>query len=420
MSILQLALKSLNNRKTTALLTILSIAVSVALLLGVERLRVEARNSFTSTVSGTDLVVGARSSSLSLLLYSVFHMGNATNNITWETYQDLTSDSAVAWSIPIALGDSHRGYRVVGTSQEMFPYFRYGNDQPLAFRSGMPFDDLFDAVLGSEVAASLGYQLDQDIVLSHGLESTSLQEHDDKPFRVAGILKPTGTPMDRTILISLEGIEALHVDWINGAAPNAMLAVSADKVRSMSLQPTTITAFYVGLKSRISAFRFQRKVNEYPQEAMTAILPGVALGELWQLVGSAEKALLAISVMVVIAGLIGMLTTILTSLDERRREMAILRSVGARPGHIFALMMIESMIYGVAGVILGVLFLYGLLFAIQPILQIKLGLQIAIALPGTFELLFMVAIIGCATLLGTVPAWQAYRNSLADGLTIRL
>ncbi|MGB0360634.1 MAG: ABC transporter permease, partial [Endozoicomonas sp.] len=416
----RLALKSLKNRKATAILTTLSIAVSVALLLGVERLRVEARNSFTNTVSGTDLVIGARSSPLSLLLYSVFHMGNATNNITWETYQDLTSDRAVAWAIPIALGDSHRGYRVVGTSQDMFKYFRYGNDQPLVFHHGETFDDLFDAVLGSEVSALLGYQQNQNIILSHGIESKSLQEHGNKPFRVSGILKPTGTPMDRTILISLEGIEALHIDWINGAAPNHLLEVSADKVRIMDLQPRSITAFYVGLKSRIAAFRFQRKVNEYPQEAMTAILPGVALGELWRLVGSAEKALLVISLMVVIAGLTGMLTTILTSLNERRREMAILRSVGARPGHIFTLMMTESMIYGAAGTMLGLLLLYGVLFTAQPILQFKLGMHIAITLPGRDELIFMTTIIGCAALLGMVPAWRAYRNSLTDGLTVRL
>lgn len=420
MSILNLALKSLNNRKTTALLTIFSIAVSVALLLGVERLRVEARNSFTSTVSGTDLVVGARSSPLNLLLYSVFHMGNATNNVTWQTYQELADNDAVAWTIPIALGDSHRGYRVVGTSRDMFTHYRYGDDQTLSFKSGEPFSDLFDVVIGSEVAATLGYDLRQKIVLSHGLESAALQQHDDKPFQVAGILEPTGTPMDRALMISLEGIEALHIDWVNGAAPRPMLAVSAEKARQMSLEPSSITAYFVGLKSRIAAFRYQRTVNDYAPEALTAILPGVALGELWQLVGSAEKALLAISVMVLVACLVGMLTTILTSLNERRREMSILRSVGARPWHIFALMITESMIYGVAGTALGFTILYGLLFAIQPVLQTSLGLHIAVALPGTFELVLALVIISCATVLGGIPAWRAYRNSLSDGLTVRL
>ena len=420
MSIVHLALKSLQNRKTTALLTIVSIAISVTLLLGVERLRVAARASFTNTVSGTDLVVGARSSPLNLLLYSVFHMGNATNNITWQTYQELSDHDAVAWTIPISLGDSHRGYRVVGTSGAMFDHFQYGDEQALVFAAGARFTGLFDVVLGSEVAAALDYRLGREIVLSHGLDGAAWQQHDDKPFQVAGILEPTGTPLDQALLISLEGIEALHIDWINGAPPNALLSVSAEKARSMTLQPTSVTAYFVGLKSRIAAFRYQRTVNEYPSEALTAILPGVALGELWQLVGSAENALLAISVMVLVACLVGMLTTILTSLNERRREMSILRSVGARPWHIFALMITESMIYGVAGTVLGFATVYALLFAIQPVLQTTLGLHIAVTWPGTFELLLALAIIGSATVLGAVPAWRAYRNSLSDGLTVRL
>ncbi|KEQ18838.1 ABC transporter permease [Endozoicomonas numazuensis] len=420
MSILSLALKSLKNRKTTALLTIFSIAVSVALLLGVERIRVEAKNSFTNTVSGTDLIVGARSSSLNLLLYSVFHIGNATNNVTWKTYQDLTSDPAVAWSVPIALGDSHHGYRVVGTTHGMFSHFRYGDNESLNLTEGKPLNALYDAVLGSEVAASLGYEIGEKIALSHGVERKSLQSHDDKPFTVTGILKPTGTPMDRVIMISLQGIEALHIDWANGAPPISAFSVSAEQAEAMNLSPTSVTAYFVGLKSRIAAFRYQRKVNEYRQEAMTAILPGVALQELWQLVGTAEKALLVVSVMVVLAGLMGMLTTILTSLNERRREMAILRSAGARPVHIFTLMITESVVYAIAGTLLGFLILYGLLFAVQPVVQQMLGLHLAISAPGTFEASLAGMIIVCAIVLGMIPAWRAYKNSLADGLTIRV
>ena len=418
--IASLALKSIRNRKTTALLTIFSIAVSVALLLGVERIRVEAKNSFTSTISGTDLIVGARSSSMNLLLYSVFHIGNATNNISWQSYQELSSDPAVAWTIPIALGDSHRGYRVLGTSESMFSRFRYASDDQLSFKQGGPFTGLYDAVIGSEVSATLGYKLNEKITLSHGVESKSLQEHDDKPFRVAGILKPTGTPMDRVIMISLSGIEALHIDWANGAPPIAGFSVSAEMASAMNLEPVSVTAYFVGLKSRIAAFRYQRKINEYRKEALTAILPGVALQELWRLVSSAEKALIVVSIMVVIAGLLGMLTTILTSLNERRREMAILRSVGARPAHIFALMITESLVYAVAGTLLGFTLLYGLLFLLQPMAQEYFGLYIAIAGPGAFELTMAGLIVLSATILGMVPAWQAYRNSLADGLTVRL
>ena len=289
MTITGLAWKSLKNRKATALLTILSIAISVALLLSVERIRVEAKNSFTSTLSGTDLIVGARSSPMNLLLYSVFHIGNATNNVSWETYQELSNDPAVKWTIPLSLGDSHKGYRVVGTDSRLFEHYRYGDHQALAMAAGKPFSQVYDAVIGAEVAGKLNYKVGQPITLSHGVQTKSLQEHDDKPFHITGILKRTGTPLDRAILVSLEGIEALHIDWHNGAPPVKGFQISAERAASMDLQPSTITAWLVGLNSRIAVFSYQRKVNDYRQEALSGILPGIALQDLWQLIGNAEK-----------------------------------------------------------------------------------------------------------------------------------
>ncbi len=158
MPILTLALKSLLNRRFTALLTLLSIALSVALLLGVERVRSETRASFSSTISGTDLIVGARSGPVQLLLYSVFRIGNATNNISWQSYQDIAAHPKVAWTVPISLGDSHRGFRVLGTTPGYFDHYRYARDRRLEFAAGARFDDLFDAVLGAEVADALGYR----------------------------------------------------------------------------------------------------------------------------------------------------------------------------------------------------------------------------------------------------------------------
>ena len=131
MIVLRLALKSLVNRWVTALLTIATIAASVVLLLGVEEVRTGARQSFADTISGTDLIVGARSGALNLLLHSVFRIGNATNNITWETYQDIAKRPEVAWIVPLSLGDSHRGFRVLGTENSYFEHYRYRRGQHL-------------------------------------------------------------------------------------------------------------------------------------------------------------------------------------------------------------------------------------------------------------------------------------------------
>ena len=420
MTMIRLAWKSLCNRKTTAILTILSIAISMALLLGVERIRTEAKNSFTHTLSGTDLIIGARSSPINLLLYSVFHKGNATNNISWQTYQTLNSDPVVEWSIPLALGDSHRGYRVIGTDSGFFDHFKFGKKRSLTFKEGRAFTHLYDAVIGSEVAKRLNYQVNEKIILSHGVQVTSLQQHDDKPFQVTGVLNPTGTPLDRAILISLQGIEALHIDWHNGAPPIPAFAISAEKAQALALEPKSITSWMVGLKSRIAAFSYQRKINTYRDEALTAILPGVVLQELWLLLGSAENALLAVSVMVVLTGLVGMLTTLLTSLNERRREMAILRSIGARPTHVFLLMMYETLFYAVVGVLLGFALVYGLLLGFSPVIENQLGLFINLAWPSYFELLLAGLVIVCSGVLGAFPAWQAYKTALYDGLTVKL
>ncbi len=421
MFLLRLALASLNNRRFTALLTVFAIALSVCLLLAVERVRSETRAGFASTISGTDLIVGARSGSVNLLLYSVFRIGNATNNIRWDSFERFAEHPRVSWAIPISLGDSYRGYRVMGTSDAYFEHYRYGRKQPLQLAEGRAFaEDPFEVVLGAEVAAALQHKLGDQLVLAHGVATVSLIQHDDKPFRVVGILKRTGTPVDRTLHISLAGMEALHVDWQHGMPARGAARVDAEQARQLDLQPQQITAFLLGLNSRIATFALQREINQYRGEPLLAILPGVALQELWSLVGTAEKALFVVSLFVVLTGLIGMLTAILTSLNERRREMAILRSVGARPWHIAGLLVVEAFALALAGVLLGLLLLYLAIAVAQVPLQGHYGIYLPLALPSTYEWTLLAAILLAGLVIGCVPAWRAYRQSLADGLSIRL
>ncbi|WP_263264736.1 ABC transporter permease [Pseudomonas sp. RIT-PI-S] len=421
MPLFRIALASLANRRFTAGLTAFAIAVSVCLLLAVERVRTEARASFASTISGTDLVVGARSGSINLLLYSVFRIGNATNNIRWSSYQHYAQDPRVKWAIPISLGDSHRGYRVMGTDHNYFEHYHYGRGQALELAQGRPFaDDPFEVVLGAEVADALHYQLGDHLVLAHGVATISLVKHDDKPFTVVGILKRTGTPVDRTLHISLGGMEAIHVDWHNGMPARGAERVSADQARAMDLTPKAITAMLLGLNNRVTTFALQREINEYLDEPLLAILPGVALQELWSLMGTAEQALFVVSLFVVLTGLIGMLTAILTSLNERRREMAILRSVGARPWQIAVLLIAEAGALAAAGIVAGVALLYAGIACAQGYVQASYGLYLPLALPSGYEWSLLALVFAAALLMGALPAWRAYRQSLADGLTVHL
>lgn len=418
MIIPRLALQSLRNRYVTALLTVLAIAVSVMLLLGVEKVRTGARQSFADTISGTDLIVGARSGSLQLLLYSVFRIGNATNNVTWKSYEEIANLPDVDWMVPLSLGDSHRGFRVLGTTTDYFSRYKYRHGRSLAFKEGGVFRDLFDAVIGADVAEALGYKVGDSIVVAHGLGAVSFVEHQDKPFRVSGILEKTGTPVDKTLHVSLEAIEAIHVDWQDGM-PAPGETISADQVRQMNLAPKAVTAVLVGLKSRIATFRVQRAINDYRAEPLSAIIPGAALQELWGLVGTAETALGVISAMVVATALLGMVTTVLTTLNERRREMAILRSVGARPTTILGLFVMEGALLTVSGVVVGVVMLYGALWAARPTIDRLYGLELRLTAPGPWELTMLAAIVLAGILVSVIPAVRAYRLSVADGMMVR-
>jgi putative ABC transport system permease protein len=388
------------------------------LVLGVEKVRNEAKLSFANTISGTDLIVGARSGSIQLLLYSVFRIGNATNNISWKSYRQIAGRPGVAWTVPLSLGDSHRGFRVLGTTADYFQHYRYGRKRNLNFADGKPFDDLFSAVVGWDVAKVLGYTVGDPIVVSHGLGREGFKTHEDKPFRVSGILAKTGTPVDRTVHVSLEAIEAIHVDWKSGSRIPGM-AINAERVRQMKLKPKAVTAVLVGTKSRFGAFSLQRAINEYPGEPLLAILPGVALQELWNLMGTVELALSVISVFVIAAGLLGMVIMLLAGLNERRRELAVLRSVGAQPGHLFALLVAEAAMLSLLGAIVGLALLYGVLAIAQPILDRTFGLFIEIALPTGRDFSVLALMVLAGTVAGTIPAWRACRQALADGLIVR-
>ena len=418
MILLRIVLKSAWHRRTSLLLTILSIAISVSLLLGVDKIRKEAKNSFINTISQTDLIVGARSGPINLLLYSVFRIGNATNNVSWESYEEITAFPEVAWSIPISLGDSHRGFRVMGTNTDYFSYYQYGQSQHLVFAQGQPFENVYEAVIGADVARALDYQLNDEIVIAHGLVSTDFAAHGDKPFVIAGILEKSGTPVDRTVHVPLEGIEAIHIDWQGGS--RSALQLSAEQALKMDLQPKAITAFMIGLDNRINTFRLQRRITEYDEEPLLAIIPGATLAEFWQTISVFEQVLLVISGFVLIAGLLGMLTMLLSTLNERRREMAVLRAIGAHPYHILLLFVLETFFIVFIGYLLGMSLLYLLLVVTQPLLLESYGINIAITLPDAQQWLLFAIVLLLGVLVSLIPGLIAYRRSLQDGLAIKM
>ena len=416
--LLTLALASAWNRRFTLTLTLAAIAFSVAMLLGVERTRNAAHESFAHSISGTDLVVGPRTSPVQLMLYAVFRIGEATTNMKWASYQELAQNPDVAWIVPLSIGDSHHGFPVVGTSAEYFERYRYGLSLPLELSAGRRFEGLFETVLGADVAERMKYKVGDRITLSHGTGEFGA-EHSDKPFTVVGVLGRTGTPVDRSIHVSLEAMEAIHLDWQGGMRIPG-LSIPPQFAKKFDIAPKEITAALIGLKSRARAFQVQRTINNYAGEPLLAVLPGVALNELWSIVGVVENTLLLVAGMIVVIGLSGMIVAVWAGLNERRRELAILRSVGASPGDVIVLLGLEGLLLTALGVTLGYGLLTVLSLAAAPWMQARFGVVVP-AWPGGREELALVGMVFAAGLLAALlPALRACRLSLADGLTPRL
>ena len=420
MAILGLAVKSFRNRKFTTSLTVLSIALSVMLLLGIEKIRHGAEASFTSTVSGTDLIVGARSSPVHLLLYSVFHIGNPTNNISRASFGEITDHPKVKWAIPLSMGDSHKGYRVVGTTSQFYEHYRFGAQQRLQLEQGEWFANAYEAAVGAEVAASLGYGPGEQIVIAHGSGDESFITHADRPFTVAGILKRTGTPVDRAVYVGLKSIETIHQGFDGDAHDHDPLMGHDRHEHHTEAGEGDLSAILVGLQSRGAAVSMQRTINEHDHEPLSAIMPGVVLLEVWQMMSMVERILMIVSGFVVAVGLFSMLIILMTSLNERRREMAILRSVGARPAHVFVLIMGEAVFLTLLAIGVGVAMVYALMLVLQPWLESAFGLYVAIGWPSTTEFLLLTLIAVCGFIVGLIPGIRIYRYSLADGMTIRI
>lgn len=434
MILLKLASKSLFNRKASVLLSVLTIAISVMMLLSIERVRVDAKSSFANTISGTDLIVGARTGDIQLLLASVFRIGHMNNGVSWQSYQAISSKRGVAWSIPLSLGDAHKGFAVIGTDLSYFEHFRYAKKQPLRFAQGHAFASVNDVVLGADVARSLGYQLGDNIVVAHGMGNTSFQQHDDNPLTIVGILAPTGTPVDKSVHVPLKAIELMHG---SAQAPDShehdehtthlsehhehdqhhehKHASPADLVGT----PKQISAFLLGFDSPLYSLQVRHNINQYQAEPLMAIMPTVTLSQLWEMLAIVEKILLLFSLVVVSVSLLGMLTTLLANLSQRRRELAILRSVGAKPWHIFSLMSMEAVLISVIGTALGCGLFYAAMWASQSLLQAHAGISLSITPLSGYELSLVAGIIIAGWIVGILPAARAYFYSLNDGMSIK-
>ncbi len=416
MTLLLLAFKSLRSRVVTTSLTIFSIALSVILLVGVDRVREGTQKGFSGTISHTSLVVGARGGSLPLLLYAVFHIGTANNELSYASYQAISQMKAVKWTIPLSMGDSFHGFRVVATDDNFYEHYQYRGENNIEFVSGTRPEGIFEAALGSEVAKQTGVGLGQQITLSHGLQG-SFSQHANRPFTVVGILKQTATPVDRSIYITLYGDEAMHFGWQGGAPSLKALNTPASAITKDMLHIDTISAFLVGTKLQIQTLPLMWQINGYKPEPLTAVIPATTLEDLWQVLGYADVALSLVSGAVLVVGLLAMLIALYTALNERRREVAVLRAVGLHARQIFTLFVLESTLISTVGMVVGLGVVYVLLFLVRAPVENHFGIPLAVTGISQRVAIYMIAVVVAGSLLGCIPAIRAYRNALVDGLS---
>ncbi|WP_049722379.1 ABC transporter permease [Gilvimarinus polysaccharolyticus] len=346
---LRLAIKSLISRRFSALVCISMVALSAIALLSVDTLYRGTQSAFGRSVQGIDLIVGAPTGDINLLLFSAFQVGAPSRELSMATFTRWQQNPNIARAVPLMLGDSHKGFRVIGTDANMFEHIQATTGHK-AFAQGHAFKHVFEVTLGFEVARKLDYHLGDELILSHGLGHHSFQQHKARTFTVTGILAATGTPIDKTLQVSLDGIEAIH--W--PPATLATLAAQPNIGENPALKPDSLAAFYLTLSNKVRTFQVQRSINQSEDELAQAILPGVAITQLWSMLDWIEAALLGLGSLAALIAIIGVGSTLLTLLDKRMDEFQLLQTLGAKKRFICTLLAVETATLVTLGMLAGV------------------------------------------------------------------
>lgn len=449
---LNLAWQSLLSRKVSTFLTISALLVSVSLLFAIEHIRIQTQDNFKRTVSGIDLVVAARSSQVNVLLSSVFRIGANPNTVSWETYQNISNNEKVIWSIPLSLGDSYKGFPVVGTDLEYFTHYQYGKKQPLTLQSGRIFATPTEAVIGASIARSLNLSIGQSIVISHGSAKVSFSHHDHHPILITGILNATGTPVDKSVHVPLIAIEQMHKPAAPVSLRSSFAKPPTKEASAVSVsqstedhdehdndehehghddhkaeikpipeiapgtfdligQPTQISAFMLKAESPFAILTLQRDLNRYQDEAVSAIMPQVALSELWQTIGTVEVIMQLIAFLVLCASLIGLITMLLASMHERRHEISVLRAIGASPWFIASLIQAEALLISLIAIVGGYLVVTLSIFGLGGWLLEEYGLFVSPNIYSKDIMTTAFIVMMLTFIVASVPAFSAYKNA---------
>lgn len=379
----------------STLVTAFSVALATGLVMAVLVLNTRASDAFTGGNVGFDAVLGARGSQLQLVLNSVFHLQTSPGNIPWTLYETMKADPEVELAVPYAVGDNYRGYRIVGTTPEIFTSGQ-------AFRvlpGGRNFDPTkHEAVVGSFAAERLGLQVGDTLNPYHGVVFDARQRHPEV-YTVVGVMEPTSSPSDRVIWIPIEGVFTL-----------------AGHVVATSVEHKEVSAVMLKLRSPQVGFRFDRLINRQGKVATLAWPIGRVMAELFDRLGWMHHVLTLVSYLVALVAAGSLLASLYNAMNERRREFAILRALGARRRTVFAAIVIESSAIALLGSLLGFVVYAAILFGAAGVIRRETGVVIDVLAYHRALVSVPCAMVLLGGLAGVVPACRAYATNVAEHL----
>ncbi len=388
--------RSLRQHALSTTITALSIALAGGLLMSVWVVKEQSQRTFTQVNTGFDAVLGARGSKLQLVLNAIFHLEASPGNVAASDYQYIKHHPAVKLAIPIAVGDNLRGYRIVGTIPELFTDVEYAPGRHFALSAGRLFDpSAKEAVVGSFAARKLGLAVGDVFHPFHGLIYDAANQHAES-YVVTGILAPSNTPADKVVWIPIHGLQTM-----SGHDPKAA---------------TDVSAVLVQLRSPSAGFMLDIMYNKQGNRLTFAYPIGAIMAELFQKIGWFDKVLALVAYLVAVVSAAGVLVAIYNSMASRRRDIAILRALGAGRMFVFSAVVLEATAIGAIGMVLSFLAYAGIVSAVAVVIQAQTGVLLETFAYSPVMLWAPLGMIALCALCGLLPAWKAYRTDVAENL----
>jgi putative ABC transport system permease protein len=411
--ILLLVRRSMRQHLLSTLVTVLSAALASGLVMSVFALERQSYQAFTGGAGGFDAILGARGSALQLVLNSVFHLETSPGNIPYSMYKAIAADPRVSVAIPYAVGDNYHGFRIVATLDTLFKEAVLAKGRHYELEpGGRIFDPMAkEAVIGAMVAQKTGLKLGSEFHAYHGFYG-STDEHTDV-FHVVGVLKPTNTPGDRAVWIPLEAHYRLNGHVLRGAG------TEYTPVEGIPIpdEAKEVSAVMLKLKSPQAGFTLEQMINRQGKVATLAWPIGRSMAELFEKLGWMGRVLTLVAYLVMVVAAAGILASVYNTINERRREFAILRAIGARRRTVFTAVVAEAAVIAGLGALAGYLVYIVIMTLAAGVVRAQTGVVLDLSNIHPALWLTPVAMIVLGALAGMVPAAAAYRTDVAHHLT---